>query len=270
MCASIQHRQMPVRHGCLRRFGGGAQPAARLVCFPWCGAGASVYRRFAPGLPDTIELLAVQLPGREDRFGEAPLVSMDSIVQEIVKDLVPLCDRTLVLFGHSMGAVVAHETALALRQRIGREPDLLIVSGYGAPSVTAFPKQQWHLATDKDLVGRLRELGGTPEEILSERHAMQSLLPVVRADYEALETHMVLPLPPLSCPIVVCTSDGDSEVTRNSAEAWRAYTDGAFHVQQFEGNHFYLYSQPRVLTRKLAAWIADMTPPASQHTAYTP
>ena len=49
--------------GCLRRYGGRPQPLVRLVCFPWCGAGASVYRRLASSLPEHIELLAVLLPG---------------------------------------------------------------------------------------------------------------------------------------------------------------------------------------------------------------
>jgi len=81
--------------GSLRRYGGGPQPQVRLVCFPWCGAGASVYRRLALGLPPHIELLAVQLPGREERFGENRLLRMEQVIDLVIEDIVLLGDRPL-------------------------------------------------------------------------------------------------------------------------------------------------------------------------------
>jgi surfactin synthase thioesterase subunit len=244
--------------GSLRRFGGGPEPSVRLVCFPWCGAGASVYRRFAAGLPDHIELLSVQLPGREDRFGESRLRSMTHIVEHMMEDLLPLCDRTLVLFGHSMGALVAYETVLALRGRIGREPDLLIVSGHDAPAGRSDREQRWHIAGEEAFIENLRRLGGTPAEILADREMMRALMPMLRADYEALETYAPQPALPLSCPLFVCAGEDDGEISRDGINAWRGHASGKCHVQWFDGDHFYLHSQPRVLTRQFAAWIAEL------------
>src|SRR5688500_4817828 len=117
------------RRPSLRRFGGARQRLMRVVAFPWCGAGASVYRKLAPHLPDHVELLAVQLPGREDRYDERRLVRMQDVVEEVIGDVINLLDRPVVLFGHSMGALVAYEVARALRERVGCEPASLIVSG---------------------------------------------------------------------------------------------------------------------------------------------
>src|SRR4029079_5981953 len=81
----------------LRRCAPKTQPLLRLVAFPWCGAGASVYRKLASCLPAHIELLAVQPPGREDRFGEQRMVRMDQIVDHTLGDILSVFDRPLIL-----------------------------------------------------------------------------------------------------------------------------------------------------------------------------
>ncbi|HEX4591042.1 MAG TPA: thioesterase domain-containing protein, partial [Gemmataceae bacterium] len=51
-----------------------ANPAARvrLACLPFAGGGAGAYRTWADDLPLTVEVCAVQPPGRETRFREPP------------------------------------------------------------------------------------------------------------------------------------------------------------------------------------------------------
>jgi hypothetical protein len=47
----------------VRCFKPNPQAHLRLVCLPYAGGGASLYRPWAALLPDTIELCAIQLPG---------------------------------------------------------------------------------------------------------------------------------------------------------------------------------------------------------------
>lgn len=242
--------------GSLRRYSSGPQPQVRLVCFPWCGAGASVYRRLALGLPQHIELLAVQLPGREERFGENRLLRMEQVIEHVIEDIVPFGDRPLVLFGHSMGALVAYKMALALKARIGREPDGLIVSGYGAPDCKKPDATHWHAATDEAFIANLARLGGTPAAILEDRQMMRMLLPVLRADYEVLETCPDKADRLLSCPLLACAGDRDNAISGNAVEAWRRRSTGRSKIHWFSGGHFYLSSQPQTLARCLTEWCA--------------
>ena len=46
----------------------------RLFCFHYGGASASVYREWVKDLVDYTDLIAIQLPGRENRFSE-PLLN---------------------------------------------------------------------------------------------------------------------------------------------------------------------------------------------------
>src|SRR4051812_1322263 len=106
----------------------------RLICFPYAGVGASIYRRWPAALPADIEVWAVQNPGRENRIREKPSTSIDELVDAIRGELGSLLERPFALFGHSMGAVLATELARKLHVA-GIEPVHLIVSGRRPPHI---------------------------------------------------------------------------------------------------------------------------------------
>ena len=245
------------RRTSLRRYGASAHRLARVVAFPWCGAGASVYRRLATALSDRLDLVAVQLPGREDRYEERRLVRMDEVVENVIGDIIPLLDRPLTLFGHSMGALVAYEVALALRDRLGHEPTALIVSGHGAPHCSEPSNHCWHDADDEAFIENLRALGGTPRAVLDDRSMLRAFIPTLRADYEIVETYRPSPRPALSCPLLVCAGGGDKEVSPATMHAWMRYTTGPCELHWFSGDHFYLSSQPQALVRRLEEWVTS-------------
>lgn len=247
----------PEMAGCLRRLSGGPQPLVRLVCFPWAGAGASVFRRFASRLPESIELLSVQLPAREDRYRETGLGRMELVVKQVVADIARLPLRPLVFFGHSMGALVAYEAARALKVHLNREPEMLIVSGSGSPgSEELYPRCPGN-ATEDEFIADMHRLGGTPPEILADREVMRTLLPAIRADYEILDTYEHHGVAKLSCPIIACGSDADPSINRESVEAWFQHTTGDCKQHWFSGDHFYLCFQPLPLTQCLRRWITQ-------------
>ena len=72
----------------------------RLFCFPYAGAGASVYRRWRARLPTWIHLCPIQLPGREERIREAPFTNMDALCAALLPALAPYLDMPVALFGH--------------------------------------------------------------------------------------------------------------------------------------------------------------------------
>lgn len=249
------------RRGSLRRYNCGLRPQVRLVCFPWCGAGASVYRKLARCLPEYIELWAVQLPGREDRFGENRLLRMEQVIDHVFNDIAALRDRPLILFGHSMGALVAYRMALALQARSGRGPDGLVVSGYGAPGRGKPDARHWHSATDDAFIANLARLGGTPAAILQDSEMMRVLLPVLRADYEVLETCDDNADSVLSCPLLACAGDRDHAVSGDAVAAWLRRSTGRGTIHWFSGGHFYLAEQPQALAQRVIEWSAPWCAP---------
>ncbi|NJP95835.1 thioesterase [Nonomuraea sp. FMUSA5-5] len=206
--------------------------ALRLFCFPHAGGAAAAYRDWHRAVPPSVEVRAVQYPGRADRMGEAPVSDAHLLADQIAEAMGPLLDRPAVLFGHSMGSVLAYETALRIR------PAHLIVSGR-RPAHVPRPGTV-HRATDEDLVAELRRLGGTAPELLDEPDVRAYILPIMRADYRLAETYRSRPAEPLDCPITAIIGDADPEVDAALAEGWGELTRAGFKLHVLPGGHFYL------------------------------
>ncbi|MEE8056394.1 MAG: alpha/beta fold hydrolase [Pseudomonadales bacterium] len=252
------------QRGCLRRYNSGnnVNASERLVLFPWAGAGASAYRHFIDLLPNTIEVLVVQLPGREDLYRQPRLLTMNQIVSYLLDDLIALFDRPVSFFGHSMGALVAYECALALKKLIDLDPKALILSGCETPNSKNCAPYVRCLASasEETLMEDLRQMGGTHSAIMDSTEMMRTLLPVLRADYQVLDNYTSKVSPRLSCPLVIAGGKEDISITLESLADWKPLSAGEFHVYWFEGDHFYLCSDPQLLAVHIQTWIKMLTP----------
>lgn len=224
------------------------QAPLRLFCLPHTGAGAATYRWWAAYLAPDIEVVAVRLPGRESRFDDPPIDRMTRLVPAMLDALEPMLDRPHAWFGHSMGALIAFEACRGVRDRGLDHPVHLLVSGRRAPHL---PDRETpvHAAPTADLVGRLRELNGTPDEVLADRAALDSLLPLLRADFAVSETYRREPAPPLDCPISTFGGTRDPMTTVEELDGWRAHTTRGYRLRIFDGDHFFVHERrQQVLT----------------------
>jgi len=240
----------------------------RLFCFPYAGGGIAVFRGWDRMLPPEVEVCAVELPGRGRRMRERPYRRLAALVEEVTWLLEPYLDRPFALFGHSMGALIAFETVRALRRTGAPMPVRLLVSGAGVP-------QNWrrrralHGLSDAALVEALRDLEGTPSGILASQELLDLLLPIVRADFELIETHVYGPEPPLECPITAFGGVSDRFVGRASLESWREQTTGEFVLRMLPGGHFFLGRQG-VFLPTLCASLLPMVTHAAASVAAAP
>ena len=217
------------------------RPQARLLllCFPYAGGGAMAYRKWTTELPEEIDVLPVQLPGRERRLAEAPFTRMEPLVDAVTEALTPVLDRPFAIFGHSMGGIVGYEVAQRLRREQGVEPAHLLVSARRAPHLPPDPDEDYKLPDDQ-FKQRLREMNGTPIEVLEHPELMALILPLLRADFELNDTYGPATHPPLTCPLTAFGGHDDAELPPGALEAWEEATTGRFELEMFEGDHFYL------------------------------
>jgi pyochelin biosynthetic protein PchC len=222
-----------------RRFQPAARAWRRLVCFPHAGGAASCFRPWRDHLPPSVDLLAVQYPGREDRAHEPALTDMETMAGRVAEALGGLLDAPVVLFGHSMGAAIAYEVALRVQARCGSRLRGVVLSAHPGPRHIV-PGVK-HLASDEVLWDELRRLNGTRDPVLENRELRSLLLPSLRSDYRLSETYLPARREPLACRVVACLGDDDPEVTPAEAAAWREATSGGFELRVFPGgDHFYL------------------------------
>jgi medium-chain acyl-[acyl-carrier-protein] hydrolase len=229
--------------------------AMRLFCLPYAGGGAALFAPWAGALPETIELVAVQPPGRAERMLDPPHAAMASLIEALLAALAPLLDRPFALFGHSMGALVSFELARALRRAGGPAPARLIVSGHRAPQLPC-ARPPTHRLPEHEFLAELRRLNGTPPEVLAHHELMQLLIPLLRADFAVCETYTYAEAPPLDCPILTLGGLADAHVARADLEAWRPQTRAGFALRMLPGDHFFLNAERHLLLRLLAQELA--------------
>lgn len=239
------------------------QAKLRLFCFPYAGGGALSFRSWADSLPPTIEVCAIELPGRGIRLKEPPFTRLEPLIQAIAQTLLPYLDKPFAFFGHSMGGLVSFELARLLRRKHSLSPVHLFVSGRRAPHLPD-PNPPIHALSEPELLEELRSLKGTPEAVLENAELMQLLLPTLRADFAALETYVYSSEPPLDCPITAFGGLQDSEVSCDDLEAWREQTKAGFLLQMLPGDHFFLHSARSLLLQSLSGELHEIASRVSQ------
>jgi medium-chain acyl-[acyl-carrier-protein] hydrolase len=205
---------------------------ARLICFPFAGGAASVFRQWSKLLPDDIDVCAVELPGRGARFGE-PLLQDPQSLLEAFLPLADLGDLPTVYFGHSLGARIAFA-----RIHGGARADALIVSG-ARPAHLVQPQSRSTLSKDA-LVRELRRLGGTPPAILDDSEMLDVLLPIVRADFRILETLTARADDKITIPMTVIAAADDAEIGIDEIKQWEAHAGAKYRFVTVDGGHFFL------------------------------
>lgn len=223
----------------------GAPP--RLVCFPFAGAGTGPFRQWT--LPvSTVPLL---LPGRETRQGEPPIEDMASLVSSITAAIEPLVREPFAFFGHSMGAVVAYETARELRRRGLPMPVALFAAGARAPHF----RRNWTPPpepSEQEFLDELRRLEGLSLKVLDNPELLRLALPALRADARLYRNYVYAEDAPLPVRIFAYGGVSDPNVAPGHVEAWREHTTGGFEARIFAGGHFFIDTARDEFLRELS------------------
>jgi len=222
----------------------------RMVCLGFAGGTAAYFKPWASVLTAAGELWPVELPGRGTRFGDPLIDDMDRLVSDLATAVIPLADRPLVLFGHSMGSAVGFALTRVLEAR-DILPALLICSGRDAPH--RIQRRNIHRLPDDLIIAEMARLGGTPAEILDHKELMDLVLPIVRNDYRLIETYSPAATPKLVTPIHVLCGDEDADATDEGLRAWGDLTHGDYRLDLFPGGHFYLNDTLSAVLQTIAA-----------------
>jgi len=240
--------------------------ALRLLCFPYAGGGASIYRTWPEALPADVELWAVELPGRETRAGEPPFERLGPLIASLADATGPeLADPAepqrapapFAIYGHSFGALVGWSFARELRRRSLPTPVHLFVSARRAPQLP--DPSPMHPLPGPQFLARLRQLGGIPDAVLQEPELMAYFLPILRADIAMNDTATVALDQPLACPITALGGLSDERASADELDAWRVHTAAAFDREMFAGGHFFLQTARGELLASLARRLARLT-----------
>lgn len=232
-----------------------------LVTFHYVGGNGRYLKPEAAYFEENnIKLLGVNIPGRTNE--KDALTSISAIIEflypELKRVLLKLQESNpnlnVTFFGHSMGGIVAFELSRYFNQDIDEESLLPIISvsrlivsavrdPYTLSTFNSEPNNNLLNYKDSDEVikNRAIEVGGLPVGI----HPMflQKAIPVMRKDYQALETYnesrQLWGGTKISCPLFVFIGDSDRYVGERDTKHWHMWTTSNTKVKHFKGGHFY-------------------------------
>lgn len=217
-----------------------------LLCVPFAGAGPSFFHPWRELAADRWRVVPVDLPGRERRLLEEPYRNVVEAAKSEIDGIAAALGEgaRAVLFGHSMGAVLAYELVHLLSAR-GVHVERLVVSGSPGPwtqrrtRATGLPEEEF--------LARIEEFAGTRHAALDDPEMRELLLPVLQADCEMHENYVPSTDEPVSVPICSLRGESDRLVSAEQAQQWRRATTGEFTCVEFPGDHMYLVDRGREL-----------------------
>jgi surfactin synthase thioesterase subunit len=219
----------------------------RLYCLAHSGASAALFYEWI-GQLEGITVRPLERPGRGSRWAEQSFSDMTSLVAATTGALLADTDTSpFALLGHSVGALIAYETAHALRDQGAACPVHLVVSGHPAPDRMQ-DRVSMRGLSQEEVLDHLRRLGGTPPGVLEHPSAMQRLLlPPFLADSALGDNYHYEPRATLNIPITAISADADPQASVASMRAWRDHTTGPFSLFRLHGDHFALRSDPNTV-----------------------
>lgn len=216
------------------------QPAARsrLLCFAFGGGSAAFYRDWQALLGPRVEVCAVQLPGREARFGEPFITDIDALLPPLVHAVSGLFDLPLHLFGYSLGAGIAQKFASYCDSLYPNAPLLSLT----ACASSAAPAQRISASTmsDEQFLQYIVALGGLPSEVAANPGLRAIALRTLRSDFALSESVDLADAAPIALPILAIGGDQDPSVPLCGLQAWSGKTTGHFVHKVFPGDHFFV------------------------------
>lgn len=232
----------------------------RLYCCAHAGGGAAPFLRWPAAMPDGVAVCPIRRPGRESAHAEPLLRDVRAIAAGSFRALATLPDLPSVLFGHSLGALVAFELARLL-QSVGKTPRLLVVAAKPAPQLVSDAPPLAGLPDERFLHEVDARYGGIPRELKDVPELLAMMLPILRADLAASEGYRFTPGPPLRCPILVCHGRDDRAVDHARLASWSELTEHDTERHEFPGGHFFVHDPGSGFLTLLRARLAELAGP---------
>jgi surfactin synthase thioesterase subunit len=221
-----------------------------VFCIPFAGGSAFSFSAWKNVTPKGLEFIGLELPGHGKRVREPLFDNVDDMVDDLISQIEIPLDIPFVIYGHSLGALLAYHIVHRLQARGDKLPMYLVVSGRRGPSVELTSRKKFELP-QAEFFNMLKRDNGCPKEVLQDPDMLKYFEPALRADYKASETYVHPDMPMLRVPILAMVGNNE-EATLSELKTWQAETSTPIIVKQFDGHHFFIFDQKEKVMRLMA------------------
>lgn len=228
----------------------------RIFCFPYAGGSASMYNDWAEYFPTNADVFAIQAPGRETRFNEAPINDIKELIEGLSQAIFPYLDVPYIFIGHSNGALIAFELARML-QRLGNfKLRHICLSAKRAPHLPPNKEPIFDLPYDK-FIEELRVFSTIPESVLNDPKMMEVFMPMLRADFGLADLHNFMDGQLLKANATLFWGKDDKDIPNEDVLAWKKHILGKIESIGFEGGHFFIHHQKENFIQEISKIITN-------------
>jgi pyochelin biosynthesis protein PchC len=216
-------------------------PTARLVCLPHAGGSPGYFAPWRRHLPSDIALTVAQYPSRDENMTGPATRDPMHLASLLADAMSELTDLPYVLFGHSLGGLLAFELTREMQCRGLRGPRLLCISACKAPVhlPSAFVRRAVALP-EADFLHFVGALGGLSPDILDNTELCRIIGTAVRHDFDLMARYRYRPGAPVHAPVALLHGDRDSHLTIDHLLDWRLEAQIEPERHLLAGDHFYL------------------------------
>lgn len=222
----------------------------RLFCFPYAGAGASLFSSWRSYLPDNVELYALQMPGRENRFSEQHCTDMQYLVDHLIEEMQAMSDLPFIIYGHSMGALIAYELTKQLSSKQLKLPSHLLVAGKMAPHFDD-GLHQIHQLEDQQFISELHHRYGGLDDVINEPELLELIIPILKSDIQLIEQYTPEVNQLINVPISAIVGCQDQSVNKQGISAWRELSALDYSCDEVPGGHFFVKESFSILINRI-------------------
>jgi surfactin synthase thioesterase subunit len=212
-----------------------------LFCLPFAGGNKYSYRVYEEKAPSWLRVIPLEYPGRGARSREGLLTNMEAMVDDIYAAIKKEIRRDYVIYGHSMGALVAYLLVRKLTENGHSGPLHLFITGTTGPSAYVKEERKRHLLSKQGFIEELKVMDGCPEEILGNDEMLNYFEPILRADFKAAETYVYEEKVPLDMPLTVITGT-EEDMKKEDIDAWQKETIQKIDLRKMQGKHFFIFN----------------------------
>ena len=231
---------------------------ARLFCFPYAGGGLGSFRSWGRLFNNSVEVVAVEPPGRGTRINETAIGDLDTFVERLLPEMVDWLDRPSAFFGHCLGGLTMFATLCALPRTSAQFMKHAFACGVRPPHLLKRKGEfEDNLAYDM-MLHREFDIGlplyAQADEIFADLIRQfdipaankmldmptlrKVLLPTIRAEFGMAYNFEYQPIEPFVFPISSFVGNSDPWVSEEDSAGWGEFTRGGFTNHVRKGSHF--------------------------------
>ena len=225
-----------------------------MFALPYAGGSACIYRDWCSLLKPAIEVCPYEYAGHASRFSEKFFSSIEEAAEDVSEWIRKQQPKEYVIYGHSMGSLVAIESAYVLERKNMAPPKAVIVAACRPPHLREKGKQLGALSQE-ELMKYMISRGQYESEILESEELLAILSDIMYADikiyakykrsYESGKIHV---------PLIALAGQDDDATSLEDMEEWSKYTDRSFEFHMCKGNHFFAFNEKEEFMEDLLTW----------------